>query len=411
LAPSPSGVAPARWLAGTQGGVGLRLLDAPSLYDGPLYGAGDAADAARYVAFGRAVAGLAAATRPDVLVAHDWHAALALCILRTCHDFGAARAVGAVQAIHNGAFLGRFAASAFAATGLPAELFHPDGLEFWGDLALLKGGVGWADRIVAVSPTYARELTTPALGGGIDGLYRFRGERLAGVANGIDVERWDPARDAALAARFDAEYPAPRAACRKALLDACGLDDPEPGRLLAAIGRLTSQKGWDVLALALPALVERGASLALVGDGDPALAQALRDAARRWPRRVHAAIGWDEALARRCYAGADAVLIPSRYEPCGLVQLLAQRYGSLPVAHRTGGLADTIEDGATGVLFEPLAPDALVEAAERGVAMLRRVGATALQKRLLAVDVSWRGPAERWERIFADVRREAARRI
>jgi starch synthase len=409
---TPDGVGAARWLLGELGGIRLLLLDAPALYDrAALYGGADAAEALRYVAFARAVAEQAAALRPDVLVAHDWHAALAVTVLRSAFDFGATRAVGAVQVVHNGAFLGRFPAAAFASTGLPATLFHPDALEFWGDLALLKGGLALADRIVAVSPTYAQELQTPAFGEGIDGLYRFRAHRLLGIANGIDTERYDPGRDAALPARFDAENPGPKKLCRKALLDALGLEEPEPGRLLAAIGRLAAQKGWDVLADALPALVARGASLVLVGDGDPALAARLREAAGRWPRNVHAAIGWDDALARRTYAGADCVLIPSRYEPCGLVQMLAHRYGALPIAHRTGGLVDTIDDGVTGILFEPLTADALCAAVERAVALLRAQGVRPVQQRLLARDESWRAPAAAWESVLAEVARDAARRV
>lgn len=410
--PTPRGELTGRWLGGTLGGVRLRLLDLPALYDRPqLYGAPGAAEALRYIALSRAAASLAAAEQPDVLVAHDWHAALSLCLLRTCFDFGAARGIGAVQVVHNGAFLGRFGADAFDATGLPRELFHPDALEFWGDLALLKGGVAWADRVVAVSPRYAAELQTSAFGAGIDGLYRFRSERLLGIANGIDAERYDPATDAALAARFSVQYPKPRGACREALLEATGLDAPEPGRLLASIGRLAAQKGWDVLIDALPGLIENGASLVLVGDGDAALVARLREVAARWPRRVFVAIGWDEALSRRAYAGSDCVLVPSRFEPCGLVQLLAHRYGALPVAHRTGGLVDTIDDGRTGILFDPLTPEALIAAVERAVDLMRKDGVDAVRRRLLGLDVSWSGPAMSWERVFAAVAREAVRRI
>lgn len=401
-----------RWLAGERDGVQLRLLDLPTLYDrAALYGAADAAEALRYIAFARATAALAASQRPQVLVAHDWHAALALAVLRTCHDFGTARGVGAVQVVHNNAFLGRFPAAAFAATGLPDSLFHPDALEFWGDLALLKGGVVFADRIVAVSPNYAAELQTPAFGEGLEGLYGFRAHRLLGITNGIDTQRHDPASDVALPARFSAEYPKPKGVCRKALLDATGLAAPEPGRLLAAVGRLAAQKGWDVLVAALPKLVEAGASLVLLGDGDPAIAAQLREAATRWPTRVHVAIGWDDAFARRTYAGTDCVLAPSRFEPCGLVQLLAQRYGALPIAHRVGGFVDTIDDGATGILFAPLTPAAIAAAVDRAVALFEKQDGLALQRALLELDVSWTQPAAAWERVLAGVAREAAQRI
>lgn len=402
-----------RWLEGRLGPLRLLLLDLPALYDRPqLYaGGGGDEEALRFTAFARAVAARAAFETPDVLVAHDWHAALSLCCLRTLHDFGRARGVACVQVVHNGAYQGRFAASAMASTGLPVELFDSDGLEFWGDLSLLKGGLVWADRIVAVSPRYAAELQTADFGHGLDGLYRWRAHRLVGIVNGIDVARHDPATDAVLPARYDVQYPKPKGTCREDLLGALGLARPEPGRLFAAIGRLAEQKGWDVLADAIPALVAGGASLVLVGDGDPLLAERLRTAARRFPERVAAAIGWDEALARRAYAGADAVLVPSRFEPCGLVQLVAQRYGTLPVAHRVGGLVDTIADGETGVLFAPLTPEALVDAAERAARLLAEQGADKVVRRLLALDVSWSAPAAAYESVLAAVAREAGRRL
>lgn len=401
-----------RWLEGRLGALRLLLLDLPALYDRPdLYGAGHPDEALRFTAFARAAAARAAAETPHALIAHDWHAALSLACLRTLHDFGASRAVAAVQVVHNSAYQGRFDASALPLTGLPEELFHPDALEFWGDLCLLKGGLVWADRIVTVSPTHAKELQTVAFGAGLEGLYRWRAHRLFGVANGIDVERHDPATDLALPARYDAQYAKPKGLCRDGLLAALGLVRPAPGRLLAGIGRLAEQKGWDVLADALPVLVEQGASLALLGDGDPVLAERLRAAARRFPDRVSVTIGWDEALARRIYAGADCVLVPSRFEPCGLVQLVAQRYGTLPVAHRVGGLVDTIEDGVTGVLFAPLTPAALAAAAERAARLLVNSEPDEVARRLLALDVSWREPAAAYESILAAASREARRRL
>jgi len=402
-----------RWLEGRLGPLRLLLLDLPALYDRPrLYdGGAGAEEALRFTAFARAAAARAAAEAPDVLVAHDWHAALALACLRTLHDFGAARAVGCVQVVHNSAYQGRFAAPAMALTGLPAELFHPDALEFFGDLCLLKGGLVWADRIVTVSPRHAAELQTGEFGAGLEGLYRWRAHRLSGIANGIDVERHDPATDPVLPARYDAQYAKPKGLCREHLLGALRLATPEPGRLLAGIGRLAEQKGWDVLVDAIPLLVEQGASLALLGDGDPALAEALRAAALRWPERVSVSIGWDDALARRIYAGADCVLVPSRFEPCGLVQLVAQRYGTLPVAHRVGGLVDTIADGVSGVLFEPLSPATLALAADRAARLLQEQGADKVARRLLSLDVSWQAPAAAYESVLAAAAREARRRL
>ena len=404
----PGGERAGRWRAGRMGGVRIELLEQGELFDRESpYGGPD--EGLRFVAFSRAAAARCAELAPSVVVAHDWHAALTLCALQTFWGVGAARAVGSVQVVHNNAHTGRFGPALFPATGLPAELFRPDGLEFHGDLCLLKGGLAWADRIVAVSPSYAVELETPEQGGGLEGLYRHRSDRLVGIANGIDTARHDPARDAALAAPFSAGDPGGRERCREQLRVELGLEAGAPGHLLAAVGRLAPQKGWDVLAEALPALVARGFGVALLGDGDASIAAALRAAARRWPGRVAFATGWNDALARRLYAGADALLIPSRFEPCGLVQLLAQRYGALPIAHRVGGLQDTIRDGETGILFAPLSAEALVAAAERGAALLAERGAS-LVGNLLAVDVSWRRPAARWERLLAAVAREAAAR-
>jgi starch synthase len=407
----PFGEIRGRWLAGSLAPrLGLRLLDLPAFFDRPgLYGFPD--DAARFISFARAAALRAHEERPDVLVAHDWHAALALCSLRTLFDRGPTRAVGAVQVVHNNAYQGRVPASAMSWTGLPQELFAPDGLEFFGDLSLLKAGLVWADRIIAVSPGYAREIETPDFGAGLEGVYRQRRARLLGIANGLDTERFDPGNDAALPERFQSGSLSGKRACREAMLAELALAKPEPGRFLVAIGRLTAQKGWDVLVASLAGLVATGASIALLGDGEAEIADALRAAASRFPGRVKAIIGWDEGTARRLYGAADAVLVPSRFEPCGLVQLTAQRYGALPIAHRVGGLVDTIRDGETGILFQPLSPESLVAAAERAAQLVRTRGHERIVRELLRLDVSWARPAALWEAALEEVAREARGRI
>ncbi len=407
----PFGEIRGRWLVGELAPrLGLRLLDLPAFYDrSELYGFAD--DAARFISFARAVALRAHEERPDLLVAHDWHAALAICTLRTLFDRGPTRSVGAVQVVHNNAYQGRVPASAMSWTGLPQELFAPDGLEFFGDLSLLKSGLLWADRIIAVSPGYAREIQTPAFGAGLEGVYQLRHARLMGIANGLEVDRFDPGTDAALPERFHSGSPGGKRRCREAMLAELGLEPPEPGRFLVAIGRLSAQKGWDVLVEALAGLVATGASVALLGEGELGIANALRAAASRFPGRVKAIIGWDESTARRLYASADGVLVPSRFEPCGLVQLTAQRYGALPIAHRVGGLADTIRDGETGILFSPLDAQTLVAAAERAAALVRKRGHEKLVRELLKLDVSWARPAALWEAALEEVAREARGRI
>lgn len=412
-------------------GVEVALLDVPALFDrAGLYGEGGreyADNGLRFVALCKAAAYRAEAEHPDVVVAHDWHAALTLPLLRTSLDRGPNRAIGTVQVVHNNAHQGRFPADLLGLTGLAPDLFHIDGLEAWGSLCLLKGGVMWADRIVAVSPRYARELQTHDFGEGLEGAYRARAHRLVGIVNGIDDTRFDPQNDAALPSSFSADDLSGKARCREALVARLGLDAPPAGLLCAAVGRLAHQKGWDIIARAVDALVDHGASLALLGDGAPAIAAALADAQARHPRRVSFRPAFDDALARHIYAGADLVLVPSRFEPCGLVQLIAQRYGTVPVAHATGGLVDTIHDPlalpartgtdafdpwrrATGVLFSPLSPENLVLAVERVHKLAEGGRLPEVQKRLLQLDVSWDGPAQSWVALLHDVVAEARKR-
>ncbi len=399
-----------RWLAGEfQPGVTLEVLELPELYDRPgLYGdrEGLFVDLAlRFVALCRAAALRVATLRPDLLVAHDWHAALCHGLLRVLEPGGGA--TGTVQVVHNNAYQGVFDKETMRRAGLPEQLLDSEDLEFHGEISMLKGGLTQADRIVAVSANYARELEGETFGMGLEGVYRGRRARLCGITNGIDVERFDPFRDPALPAPFGLASPDGKRQCRKALLEELDLDEPPAGRLCVAIGRFDWQKGWDILAEALDDLVERGATVALLGEGDGAIAASLHDASRRHPGRIRTTLGWREALARRLYGGGDCVLIPSRFEPCGLVQLLGQRYGTLPVAHRVGGLADTIRDGESGILFDEASAAALVEAVDRAAALFSDQGAEAVLRRLLSLDVSWAGPAARWEQLLEETGRGA----
>ncbi len=407
--PTPGGTLNGRWLTGRLGPLTVHLLELEQMFDrDSLYGGAD--EGQRFVAFSRAAAARCAEIGPDVLVAHDWQAALSICTLRTLHDCGPARSIATVQVVHNNAHQGLFGADLLGAAGLPGELFTSDGLEFHGQVSLLKGGLVWADRIVTVSPSYAEELQTSQFGEGLEGLYCYRSRRLLGITNGIDTESYEPGKDAALPAQFNGSTPGGREQCREALLDELELDNPDKGRLLACVGRLAVQKGWDVIAQAAERLVEAGASLALLGEGDPEIEAALSALAQRWPGRISFQVGWNDALARRFYAGADCVLIPSRFEPCGLVQLVAQRYGALPIAHAVGGLRDTIRDGKTGILFSPLSVASLCDAVERGAA-LRRERGPALDRTLLRHDVSWSKPTTRWEKELRAVAVEAKARM
>jgi starch synthase len=422
-----------RFLVGTLfNGVEVAMLDLPALYDrAGLYGEGghDYGDNPfRFLALCRAAAYRAEAEKPDVVVAHDWHGAMTLVMLRTALDRGPPRSIGTVQVVHNNAHQGRVPASEMMFTGLAPDLFHPDGLEAWGTLCMLKGGVMWSDRIVAVSPTYAREIQTHDFGEGLEGAYRSRAHRLVGIVNGIDDVRFDPANDAAIACAYSADDLSGKAACRTRLLEECGLDAPPAGQLIAAIGRLAQQKGWDVIVKSVDALVQRGASLVFLGDGAQWIANALHEKHAEHPRRVFFRSAYDDAFARRIYAGADVMLVPSRFEPCGLVQLIAQRYGTVPVAHATGGLVDTIHDPwalpvrtgtdahdpwrrATGVLFSPLSQENLVLAVDRVRKLAEGGRLPEVQKRLLSLDVSWDGPAQSWLAVLEEVAAEAKKRV
>lgn len=423
--PMPFGDVSGRYLEGPLfPGVTVALIDVPMLFDRPgLYGdsAGIYGDQAlRYATFARAAAYLAEVLQPDVVIAHDWHAALALASLRTALDRGDNRGIGAVAVVHNNAYQGEFAAGDFPLTGLPRELFHKDALEAWGRLNLLKGGLVFADRVVLVSPSYAEEVQTVAFGEGLDGVYRYRHHRVLGITNGIDVERYDPGSDPALSRPFSKDQPEGKAACRTAVLDELRLVAPAPGLFLGAVGRFATQKGWDVLQESLPGLVEHGASVALLGEGDPAIRARLEASAARYPDRVSLTVGFDDALARRIYAGADAILVPSRFEPCGLVQQIAQRYGAVPIAHAVGGLRDTIRcarksgvpdwDESTGLLFSPLSPEALHKAVGETAALGRSGRLPAVQRRLLGLEVSWDRAAQEYERVLAAAHEEAQRR-
>ena len=263
----------------------------------------------------------------------------------------------------------------------------------------MKAGLAHARRITTVSPTYAREIATPEFGCGLDGVIRGRGADVSGILNGVDGAVWNPATDTALAARYDAAEPAGKARCKQAVQAEFGLEASADAMLFGAVSRLTSQKGLDLLLAALPALLREGAQLAVLGSGEPALEAAFKAAAAAHPGRVAMRIGYDEALAHRIVAGVDSILVPSRFEPCGLTQLYGLRYGTLPLVRRVGGLADTVADAdadpphperGTGFSFDAATPAALTAALHRAAAAYRQPERWArLMQQAMAQDVSW----------------------
>ena len=371
---------PGKLVRVTSRGVTLLLLDAPQLFDRPggLYvdeaGIDWADNALRFGALAQAAARVAMGAiknyRPDVLHAHDWQAALAPVYLKMA---GAERPA-TVTTIHNIAFQGRFGAQQMGPLGLKGDWFHPSGLEYHGDLSFLKGGLVYSDRITTVSPTYAREILSPEFGMGLEGVLQARVGALSGLLNGIDTEAWDPAADPALPRPYDARSLKRKGENRAAVCERLGLDPDGTGPLFCVISRLTEQKGLDALLPAVPHLVASGAQLAVLGSGAPELEQGFVNAAAAHPGRVGTFIGYDESLAHLLQGGCDAILIPSRFEPCGLTQLYGLRYGTLPVVARTGGLADTVIDAnvaaldakaATGFVFDAVTSANLMRAIDR----------------------------------------------
>jgi len=328
----------------------------------------------------------------DVLHCNDWPTALAPVF---------APEAKALLTIHNLAFQGNFERSWLARLGLPESLFSVDQLEFHGRISFLKGGLVRAGAINTVSPTYAREIQTEEFGCGLDGLLRQRRAALSGILNGIDVDEWNPASDPHLAARYDAASLEKKEANKQALQRRLNLDlgnDP----LVGFIGRLTQQKGVDLIAAAAAEIAALPAQLAVLGRGDRELEGALAAAAARHPGRIAVATGFDEELAHLIEGGADLFVMPSRYEPCGLNQMYSQRYGTPPVERATGGLADTVSDGETGFLFERAESSMLAAAVRRATAARREPERwRGIQRAGMRRDFSWRAAARQYADLYS----------
>lgn len=403
-------------------GLRMWLIDAPQLYrrDGGPYG--DAAgrdwpdNARRFALLARTAAELGSERsplpwRPDVVHLNDWQTALAAAFLH----FDPARRAAALLTIHNLAFQGNFDPALVTELGLPASCFTIDGVEFYGRFSFLKAGLVYADALTTVSPTYAREIQTEAFGCGLHGLLHARRDALHGLLNGIDTALWNPATDPLIARRYDADTLDAKLDNKRALAERLGLQFAADAPLFGAIGRLTEQKGFDLLIAAAPALIDAGASLVVLGQGEAALEAALTDLARRFPRRVAVVVGYDETLAHGIEAGADAFVMPSRFEPCGMNQMYSQAYGTPPIVRATGGLADTVVDctphtlaegTASGFVFADASVDALAAALRRACAIYAdRATWRQLQRNGMRRDFGWeasaRGYLGLYERIAA----------
>jgi starch synthase len=411
---SPAGHSPVSVIDVPAGGYRLRLVDLPAAFDRDgFYGdaAGDYADNAwRFGMFCRAaLEALRADDRPlDVLHLHDWHTGPAAIFrdARYADDPIVGRAAILIT-LHNLAYHGWTPRSGLAQLGLaPGDgVVAPsaDGID------LLRSGIERAELVNTVSPGFAAEALTPAFGMGLDGVLRGLGDRFVGILNGLDAAVWDPATDADLAAAYTRGDLTGKATCRADLLERVGFDASDPGAVIGMIGRLDPQKGFDLLSAAAPTLLDLGVRLIVQGSGDPTLAGPFRALAAANPDRVVLIERFDRAMARRIYAGVDLFAMPSRFEPCGQGQMIALRYGTPPIVHRTGGLADTVTDETThpgegtGFTFESATVAGLVQACEAAVRMHATGGTdwAALQDRGMAVDFDWTsGSAPRYLEAF-----------
>ncbi len=402
-------------------GLDLAVVDAPHLYarDGGPYAGADGVEfpdnALRFAALARAAADLGRGAVdghvPSVVHAHDWQAALAPAYL---HYAGGPRPATVVT-VHNLAFQGRFPGVSLDTLGLPPQAWSLEGVEYFGAVGYLKAGLSFADRITTVSPTYAAEICTPEGGMGLDGLLRHRAHALRGILNGLDEAAWDPATDARIPSHFTAARRAGRTRNRVSLRKRMGLAAAPDSPLFGVVSRFSWQKGLDLVLEALPAILRGGGQLVALGSGDRELEEAFVAAARAHPGRVAVRVGYDEDLAHLVQAGADVILVPSRFEPCGLTQMCALRYGALPLVARVGGLADTVVDAneatvaagaATGFQFAPVTAAELGVAIERALALWKDPPRwRRLQTRAMTTDVSWRHSAQEYARLYREIAR------
>ena len=391
------------------GRVRYAFVGCPPLYDreGTLYGPGGPAEFSdnplRFAVLG--MAAVAAGPHlfgdgPDILHVHDWQGGPAAIY---AHLAGTRAKI--IATVHNLAYRGIYPKAVMDQLGIPWSLFTSDKIEFYDQVSFLKGALGFADAVTTVSPSYAREILTPERGEVLDGFLRHDIRRLVGIVNGIDTEAWDPAHDPALPAPYSHSQPAGKARCRRALAREAGLPlltDDEP--LLGVIARMTGQKGLDLVAEIVPELHRLGARLVVLGAGEPDVEARLRWLSESFRDHFSVTIGFDIGFARRIYAGSDLFVMPSRFEPCGLGQLYAMRYGSIPIVHAVGGLRDTVVDGTTGFVFEPATTDALREAIARAVATFRDPGAfAAMRDAAMQREASWASSAAAYVALYRDV--------
>lgn len=397
----------------TVDGVTVWLLDLPTLYNRPsLYGSSSGDYPDNYLRFAALSQGALAATmalgfRPDIIHCHDWHAALLPALLRwrTPEPFFAGTAT--VLTVHNLAFQGLFPPATLAELGLPADWLRVERAEFYGQFSFLKAGLQAAEKITTVSPTYRQETLLPAFGCGLDGVLLQRAADFCGILNGIDYAEWNPASDGRLAANYDRDSLAGKGQCKAALQRRLGLPLAPDVPLLVVVSRLTEQKGCDLLLEIMPHLTTAPLQLALLGTGDEHFLEAFRGIAAEKAPNMCLNLAFHPELGPLMYAGADMFLMPSRFEPCGISQLIALRYGTIPIVRRTGGLADTVEQASAtagnGFLFDTYDSESFWQALQTALAAFRdQAGWQLLMQRGMAADHSWERSVGVYENVYQE---------
>jgi starch synthase len=391
------------------GRVTYAFVDCAPLYDrdGTLYGPGGADEFmdnhVRFAALGKAVVDHAATilgAPPDVLHVHDWQGGPAAIYARL-----AQAPYAIVATIHNLAYRGIFPKQVMPELGLPWSSFTLHDLEFYDQVSFLKGGLAAADAVTTVSPSYASEIVTPQFGEALDSFLQWDVRQLVGIVNGIDARAWDPATDPTLPARYRSDDLVGKAACRREVARELGLSFADDDVIIAVIARMTGQKGLDLVADIVPELARLGAKLVVLGSGEYDLEQRFRWLGDVFREQIAVRIGFDLAMSRRLYAASDLFVMPSRFEPCGLGQLYAMRYGSIPVVHAVGGLRDTVDD-ITGVSFQPASTAALLAALEHAIAIVRNPRRHhAMQRAGMTRDSSWSASAAQYLGLYKSVRK------
>jgi starch synthase len=407
------------------GGVPIYLIEHTGFFDRDgIYGEREAYpdNNRRFIFFGRAATSAAELIQPDVLHAHDWHAAPTTIAMRADGGLRARfAATKSVFTIHNAAYQGIVAPTEFPLLGIDPSWFTVEYLEFWGNANLMKGAIVMADGVSTVSPTYADEIAHDTmLGFGLDDVLRAKGERFVGILNGADYSEWDPAHDRLIPKPYSPRARANKKLCLDVLREDLKLPHPpksQPVPMIGMITRMTAQKGLDLVAEALDAIMAFGVQLVMLSSGDPALEQIFLDAERRYPDRMRVILGFDDAMAHRIQAAANIFLMPSQFEPCGLTQMYALKYGTVPVVRATGGLRDTITEfdpktmSGNGFLFTPYTAEALTGALERALAVYRRPNQwSRLMGNCFKSDFSWDRAAIEYVEWFERLQHESGSR-